>query len=178
MKTYKIDQSHSEITFKVKHMMITTVTGMFTAFDAEMTSDKEDFSDANIHFEADISSITTNNQQRDEHLKSEDFFAAEQFPKMTFKSTALKKVDDEEFMLDGELTIRGITKAVTLKGEYGGSMLDPYGNTRIGFALAGKISRKEFNLSWNAMTEAGGIIVSDEVKLIVNVQMLKAQPEA
>lgn len=174
MKTYKIDQSHSEITFKVKHMMITNVTGIFTGFDAEMTSSKEDFSDANIDFEADVNSITTNNQQRDEHLKGEDFFAAEQFPKITFKSTALKKVSNEEFKLTGDLTIRGITRPVTLDGEYGGSMLDPYGNTRIGFALAGKVSRKDFGLSWNTVTETGGIIVSDEVKLIANVQMLKA----
>lgn len=174
MTTYKIDQSHSEVIFKVRHMMITNVTGMFTVFDAEMTSSNEDFSDAKIHFEADVNSVTTNNQQRDEHLKGEDFFAADQFPKLTFRSTDLKKVNEEEFRLTGELTIRNVTKVVTLNGEFGGSMLDPYGNTRVGFALAGKVSRREFNLTWNATTEAGGVIVGDDVKLNINVQMLKA----
>ena len=173
METYKIDQSHSEVTFKVKHMMITNVTGLFTGFDAGMTSSKEDFSDAKIHFEADVNTITTNNQQRDEHLKGEDFFAAEQFPKITFRSTELKKVSDGEFKLLGDLTIRGITRPVVLDGEYGGAMLDPYGNTRVGFELSTKVSRKVFGLNWNAVTEAGGIVVSDEVKLTANVQMLK-----
>lgn len=174
METYKIDQSHSEVTFRVKHMMITNVTGLFTGFNAEMTSSKEDFSDAQIQFDADVNSITTNNQQRDEHLKGEDFFAAEQYPRIIFKSTELKKINDDEFKLLGDLTIRGITRPITLDGEYGGTMLDPYGNTRVGFALVAKVSRKAYDLSWNAVTEAGGIVVGDEVKLIANVQMLKA----
>ena len=174
MTTFKIDPLHSEVTFKVKHMMITNVTGMFTKFDAEMTTEKDDFSDAQISFEADVNSITTNNEQRDGHLKSDDFFAADKYPKISFKSKELKKVGDEEYKLSGDITIRNVTKPITLDVEYGGTMVDPYGQTKAGFTLSGKISRKEFELNWNAVTEAGGIVVSDDVRLIADVQMVKA----
>jgi polyisoprenoid-binding protein YceI len=173
MSTYKIDTAHSEVTFKVKHLMITNVTGSFTKFDATLEAAAADFSDAKISFEADVDSISTNNEQRDGHLKSEDFFAAEKFPKLSFVSSSFKKVNDAEYVLNGDLTIRGVTKPVELAVEYGGTMTDPYGQVKAGFEIAGKISRKEFGLTWTATTEAGGIVVSDDVKLNLAVQMIK-----
>ncbi len=173
MTNYKIDPAHSEILFKVKHLMITNVTGTIKKFDASMQSDKPDFSDAAITFEADTDSVTTNNEQRDAHLKSDDFFNAAKFPKIKFASTGIQKRSDEEYKLTGNLTIRDITKPVELKVAYGGKVTDPYGQTKAGFELTGKINRKDYGLTWNAVTEAGGIVVSDDVKLQVNVQMIK-----
>ena len=173
MATYKIDAAHSEITFKVKHLMITNVTGNFTKFDATLESSKDDFTDAKISFEADVDSISTNNEQRDGHLKSEDFFAAEKFPKLSFVSSSFNKVSGDEYKLVGELILRGVSKPIELAVEYGGTATDPYGQVKSGFEISGKINRKDFGLVWNATTEAGGIVVSDEVKLNLAVQMIK-----
>lgn len=173
MATYKIDPAHSEIHFKVKHLMITTVTGSFSKFDATLTADKEDFTDAAISFEADIDSITTNSEQRDGHLKSDDFFSAEKFPKLTFESTSFEKTGDEDYKLTGNLTIRDVTKPVVLNVSYEGTVNDPWGQVKAGFEITGKINRKDFGLSWNAATETGGILLSEEVKLALNVQMTK-----
>ena len=173
MSTYKIDAAHSEITFKVKHLMITNVTGNFNKFDATMESSKEDLTDAKISFEADTASISTNNEQRDNHLKSDDFFAAEKFPKISFASSSFTKKNGNEYKLAGDLTIRDVTKKIELDVEYNGTVTDPYGQVKAGFEINGKINRKEFGLSWGAITEAGGVVVSDEVKLQLNVQMIK-----
>lgn len=172
MSTYKIDAAHSDITFKVKHMMITNVSGSFTKFDATMESEAADFSDAKISFEADTDSINTNNEQRDGHLKSDDFFAAEKFPKLSFASTSLAKKGDD-YVLTGDLTLKGTTKTIELAVAFGGTMTDPYGQVKSGFEINGKINRKDFGLTWGAVTEAGGVVVSDEVKLQMNVQMIK-----
>lgn len=172
MATYNIDPSHSEITFKVKHLMITNVTGHFQKFSGSMTSSAEDFSDATIHFEADINSISTNSEQRDGHLTSPDFFDAEKFPKLTFVSKSLAKKGDN-YELTGDLTIKGVTKTITLSAELGGIMTDPYGQYKVGFEINGKINRSDFGLTWNAVTEAGGIVVSEEVKLHIQVQLVK-----
>jgi polyisoprenoid-binding protein YceI len=173
MAVYKIDAAHSEVTFKVRHLMITNVTGSFNQFDATMESDQDDFSDAKVSFEADTNSVSTNNEQRDTHLKGEDFFAAEKFPKLHFVSTGLKKISDEKYQLTGDLTIRDITKKVDLEVEYGGSVTDPYGQFKVGFEINGKINRKEFGLTWSAVTEAGSVVVSDDVKVNLTVQMVK-----
>lgn len=173
MATYKIDPAHSEINFKVKHLMITNVTGSFTKFDATMESEAADFSDAKISFEADTASISTHNEQRDGHLKSDDFFSAEKFPKLTFVSKSFKKNSEDEYTLTGDLTIRDVTKTIDLDVEYGGTMTDPWGQVKAGFEINGKINRKEFGLGWGAVTEAGGVVVSDEVKLHLAVQMIK-----
>ena len=173
MATYKIDASHSEITFKVKHLVISTVSGSFSKFDATMESSKDDFSDASISFEADINTITTNNEQRDAHLKSADFFHAEQFPKITFHSTSFQKKSDNEYILNGDLSILGVSKPVSLKAEFGGAVVDPWGQNKVGFEIEGKIKRSDFGLTWNALTEAGGAVVSDDVRLFLNVQMVK-----
>jgi len=153
--------------------MISTVTGSFKKFDATMESDADDFSDAKISFEADIDSIETNAAQRDAHLKSDDFFNAEQFPKLTFTSTGISKSGDDEYKLNGDLTIRDNTKNITLDVTYNGTVVDPWGQTKAGFELTGKINRKEFGLKWHAATETGGIVAGDEVKLLLNVQMVK-----
>jgi len=173
MATYKIDGAHSEITFKVKHLMISNVNGSFKQFDATMDAEKADFSDAKISFEADINSISTNNDQRDEHLKSDDFFSAAQFPKITFVSTSLTPKSGDDYTLKGVLTIKGVTKPVELAVEFGGTMTDFYGQDKAGFELNGKINRSEFGLTWSAITEAGGVVVSDEIKLHLAVQMIK-----
>ena len=173
MATYEIDPLHSEIKFRVKHLMISNVTGEFKTFDATVTAEAADFSDASISFEADINSISTNNEQRDGHLKSDDFFNAEQFPKMTFVSTSVEKTGDDELLVHGNLTIRDVTKPVTLKAEIGGTMVDFYGQTKVGFDVSGTIQRKDFNLSWDAVTEAGGVVVSNDVKLLLAVQFTK-----
>jgi len=173
MATYKIDPLHSEIKFRVKHLMISNVTGEFKTFDATLTAEAADFSDASISFEADINSISTNNEQRDGHLKSDDFFNAEQFPKLTFVSTSVEKTGDDELLVHGNLTIRDVTKPVTLKAEIGGTMVDFYGQTKVGFDVSGTIQRKDFNLSWDAVTEAGGVVVSNDVKLLLAVQFTK-----
>lgn len=173
MATYKIDPMHSEITFKVKHLMITNVTGSFQQFDATMESNEDDFSDATISFEADVKSISTNNEQRDGHLKGADFFAADEFPKLQFSSTSFTKKSADTYSLKGDLTIKGITKPVELTVEYGGNMTDFYGQNKAGFEITGKINRSDFGLTWSAVTEAGGVVVSEEVKLHLAVQMVK-----
>jgi polyisoprenoid-binding protein YceI len=171
---WAIDETHSEITFKVKHLVISTVTGKFKSFDASIEAENDDFADASISFEADINSIDTGNEDRDAHLKSDDFFKADEHPKLTFQSTSFKKTGDGEYKLTGDLTIRGNTKTVELDAEYGGTVEDPYGNTKAGFDVSGKINRKEFGLTWSAVTEAGNVVVSDEVKLNLNVQFVKS----
>ncbi len=173
MATYNIDPAHSEVTFKIKHLMIANVTGNFQKFSGTLESSADDFSDAVINFEADIDSISTNNEQRDGHLKSAEFFDAAQYPKLTFQSTSLQKVSGEEYVLNGNLTLRDVTKPVTLEVEFGGLATDFFGQSRAGFEIAGKINRKDFGLTWNGVTEAGGIVVSDEVKLNLNIQVIK-----
>lgn len=173
MATWKIDPSHSEITFKVKHLVISTVSGKFQEFEGEVEASADDFSDAKIKFSAQIDSITTGNEQRDGHLKSGDFFDAAGHPALTFQSTSLKKKAGSDYELTGDLTIRGTTRPVTMQVEFGGTQQDFYGNTVAGFELTGKINRQEFGLTWSAVTEAGGVVVSDDVKLAVNVELIK-----
>jgi len=173
MATYKIDAMHSDVTFKVKHLMISTVTGSFTGFDATLEAEQDDLSDAKISFSADINTISTGNEQRDGHLKSEDFFDAAKYPTLSFVSTSFKKIDGSDYELAGNLTIKDVTKPVVLAVEYGGTMTDFYGQFKAGFDISGKISRSEFGLTWSAVTEAGGVVVSDEVKLNFSIQMVK-----
>ncbi len=172
MATFKIDPLHSDIAFKVKHMMISTVNGYFQKFDATMESENEDFSDAQISFECDVDSISTNISDRDAHLKSDDFFSAHLYPKITFKSTEVSKEEDH-WKVSGDLTIRDITKNITLIGTYNGNDVDLYGNTKHGFELDGKISRSEFGLSFNAFSGKGNAMVGDEIKLLISIQMLE-----
>ena len=172
MTTYKIDAAHSEILFKVKHLMITNVTGQFKNFEGTLTADTEDLSNAAVTFTADINSVDTRSEQRDAHLKSADFFDAEKFPEMKFTSTSFNKTGNS-YVLKGDLTIRDVTKQVELNADYNGEVVDPWGQTKLGFEADGKIKRKEFGLGWDAVTEAGGVVVSDDVKLHLNIQFIK-----
>lgn len=170
---WKIDPAHSEIQFKVKHLMITTVTGYFRKFDLEVETETEKFDTATrIEFSADINSIDTNNEQRDTHLKSADFFHAEEHGSLRFSGKKYEANGDTA-KLHGDLTIRSTTKPVTLNVEYAGIVVDPYGQTKAGFTVDGKVSRKEFGLLWNAVTEAGSVVVSDEIKIHAEVQLVK-----
>lgn len=171
--TWKIDNMHSEIGFKVKHMMITNVSGSFGEFNAEAHTTEDDFSTAKFNFSAGIDSINTGVADRDAHLKSDDFFNAEAYPELTFKSTGITKKNDEEYIISGDLTIRDVTKHVDFNAEFGGIVVDPYGQTKAGFSITGKIKRSEYNLKWSAITEAGGVVVSDEIKLQSEVQLIK-----
>jgi len=170
---WKIDPAHSEIQFKVKHLMITTVTGYFKTFDLEVETETDDFNTAEkIEFVADIDSIDTNNAQRDTHLKSDDFFNADSHPQLKFVGKKYESSGDEA-ILHGDLTIRDITKPISLKVEFGGTVVDPWGQQKAGFTIAGKINRKDFNLTWNAVTEAGQVVVSNEIKIHAEVQLVK-----
>ncbi|MFD2933999.1 YceI family protein [Spirosoma flavum] len=170
---WAIDPTHSEVQFKVKHLVISTVTGSFGQYEGHVETVGDDFDGAKISFSADISSISTGNEQRDGHLKSVEFFDAEQFPKLMFVSTSMTKTGDESYSVTGDLTLHGVTKPVTLKVEYGGQMQDFYGQTKAGFEATGTIKRKEFGLTWDGVTEAGGVVVSDDVKLVLNIQLTK-----
>jgi polyisoprenoid-binding protein YceI len=172
--TWKADPMHSEIQFKVKHLMITTVTGYFSSFDIEAESETEEFNSAKkVVFTADVNSISTNNEQRDTHLKSADFFDAANHSELRFEATNYEQVSGNDYKLHGDLTIRGTTKPVTVNVEFGGIVVDPYGQTKAGFTVTGKINRKEFGLSWNAVTEAGSVVVSDEIRINAEVQLVK-----
>jgi polyisoprenoid-binding protein YceI len=170
---WTVDPMHSEIEFKVKHLMISTVTGKFKSFEASAVTEGDEFEGANIKFSANVNSIDTGNEQRDGHLQSDDFFNAASFPVLAFVSTSMTKNAKGGFDLVGDLTIRDITKSVKLDVDFNGTMTDPYGNLKAGFELVGSINRKDFDLKWSATTEAGGIVVSDEVKLICNIQLAK-----
>jgi polyisoprenoid-binding protein YceI len=175
MKRWTIDPVHSEVNFKVKHLMVSTVSGHFDKFDASIESDKPDFSDAKVFFEADVESINTKIVQRDVHLKSPDFFNSAVNPKITFVSTGVKKLSESEMEITGDFTINGITKAITLNAQYNGTVVGFGGATVAGFELRGAINRFDFGLHWNAMTEAGGVIVSDIVKLEILAEMIQAK---
>ena len=168
---WTIDPTHSEVSFKIKHLMISTVTGFFQKFDGSVETEGDDFnSTSNINFEADIDSINTNNDQRDEHLKSDDFFAKDKHPKITFTADKYEKNSGK---ITGDLTIRDVTKKVTLDVDFGGTVVDPYGQTKAGITVSGKISRKEFGLTYSAVTETGSLVLGDDVKVNAEVQYVK-----
>ncbi|PVY42847.1 YceI family protein [Pontibacter virosus] len=169
-----VDPTHSEVQFKVKHLMITTVTGYFEKFNVEVETDGEDFHNTrSIVFTADVDSISTNNEQRDTHLKSADFFDADNHGQVRFEGKNYDELKPGFEKLQGDLTIRGTTRPVTLDVEYHGTVVDPYGQTKAGFSVEGKIKRKEFGLTWDAVTEAGSVVVSDEIRLHAEIQLVK-----
>lgn len=168
-----IDPSHSELVFKIRHLMIANVTGSFKSFSSEVETEGDAFDTAKVTFTGKVDSITTGNDQRDGHLKSADFFDVENHPEFTFKSTSIKKKGGEDFEVTGDLTLRGVTKTVTFNVEAGGIVKDPWGQVKAGFSVSGKINRKDFGLNWSAVTEAGGVVVSDEVKIQAEVEYVK-----
>ncbi|MGK7369102.1 MAG: YceI family protein [Candidatus Halalkalibacterium sp. M3_1C_030] len=171
---WKIDPTHSEVQFKVKHLVISTVTGSFGSFDGKIEADGDDFENAKASFTSDIDSISTNNEDRDQHLKSDDFFHAEEYPQLRFESTNFEKVGEGKYKVTGDLTIRDVTKQIELDVVHGGTVGDPYGQTKAGFEITGTINRKEFGLTWSAVTEAGNVVVGDEIKLQLNVQFIQS----
>ena len=172
--TWKIDPSHSEVQFKVKHLMITTISGYFNSYDLEVVTDGEDFTTASvIEFRADVDSVSTKNEQRDAHLRSAEFFNAEQHGMITFSGKRFEQ-DADEYLLHGDLNIKGITKPILLHVDFGDIVVDPYQQTKAGFTVTGKISRKEFGLTWDAVTEAGQVVVSDEIRIYCDIQLIKS----
>jgi polyisoprenoid-binding protein YceI len=176
--TWSLDPAHSEIGFQVKHLMITSVRGKFDKFDIHATCPENDFEKVHVEFTADTASVNTSSEQRDGHLKSADFFDSENHPQMTFKSNGMKKISGDDYEMSGDLTIRGVTKPVKVKVEVAGMVKDPYGQTKAGFIVEGKINRKDFGLLWNATLETGGLMVSDDVKIHADIQMIRKEAEA
>lgn len=174
MATWKLDTNHSEVKFKVKHLVVSTVTGNFNTFSATVESNNDKFADAKISFEADVNSIDTKNENRDGHLKSPDFFDAASHPKITFTSKSFKQKKDDEYELVGDLTIRGTTKEVKLAVTYNGTVKGFGGSFDVAaFEITGKINRQDYGLKWSALTESGGVVVSDEVKFEILAEFIK-----
>lgn len=169
---WAIDPAHTEVQFKVKHLVISTVSGTFNKFGGEIISETEDFNGAEVNFTIDVNSIETRSTDRDNHLKSDDFFAAAKYPEMKFAGVLSN--NGGEYSLIGDLTIRETTKKVKLDVEYNGTVKDPWGNSKAGFEISGKLNRKDFGLTWNTITEAGGMLVGEEVKLDISVQLMPA----
>ena len=168
-----LDPIHSELSFKIKHLMITNVSGSFKNFNAEVETEGEDFTTGEFNLTADVASITTNNEQRDAHLRNSDFFEVDKYPRMKFKSTRIHKVDGNTFSVSGDLTLRGITKPVILNVEYSGLTKDPWGNERVGFTVTGKINRSDWGVNFNGVLETGGVMLGEEVKINSEIQMVK-----
>jgi polyisoprenoid-binding protein YceI len=175
MQTTKwvLDPTHSEILFKVKHLMITNVKGEFRKINAELTTDGINFNKASVILTIDAASVFTNEENRDNHLKSVDFFDVENHKEISFIGTSFDKVDDENYTLKGMLKMKGVSKEISLAVEFGGVNKDPWGNEKAGFSVSGKINRKDFGLNWNAALETGGVLVSEEVKINAEVQFVK-----
>jgi polyisoprenoid-binding protein YceI len=169
-----LDPAHSEVQFKVKHLMITTITGHFRKFDLHVETDDDDFTKArSVVFTSEIDSVDTNNPQRDAHIKSADFFSAEEYRQIKFIGKKLEKQSDDKYILTGDLTIRDTTKPVTLDVEFGGIVTDPWGQTKAGFTVDGKIKRKDYGVMWDAVTEAGQVVASNEVRIHCEIQLMK-----
>lgn len=171
--TWNVDVAHSEVQFKVKHLVISTVTGFFRTFSGSALTDGDSFENANVNFTIDVNSVDTGQPGRDEHLRNADFFEAEKYPEFSFVSTSLKKDKGDLYKLVGDLTIKGITKQVELAAEYGGTERDPWGNTKVGFEVSGTIDRKEFGVTFNSLTETGGLALGENIKILANIQLAK-----
>ncbi len=170
---WAIDPAHSKAGFRVKHLMISNVDGVFSTFSGEVLTSGDDFSGAEITFTIDATTIDTGMADRDAHLKSPDFFDVENYPSITFTGGKLRDLGDETYELTGDLTMHGVTRPVTLTAEYGGLMKDPWGNIKAGFTVSGKLNRKNWGLNWNAALEAGGVLVSEEVRLSCDIQLAR-----
>jgi polyisoprenoid-binding protein YceI len=170
---WNFDESHSRIGFSVTHMMVSDVEGSFKSYEGEVLSDKDDFSDAKINFKIDVNSIFTYNDKRDVHLRSADFFNTEKFPNITFVGDKLKKVGKGKYKLSGKFTMLGVTKNITLDVTYRGMKKDPWGGTRAGFKLAGKINRNDWGLKYNSALDAGGVLIGENVDITCNIELIK-----
>lgn len=171
--TWSIDPAHSSVRFSVNHMVISEVEGQFTTFDGTIETTKEDFSDAKIKFTADVNSVDTDNEKRDEHLRGEDFFETATYPTITFESTSIKKISENKYTLKGNFTLHGVTKEIELKMSYGGTVKDPWGNTKAGIKVTGTIDRTDFGLKYNSVMEAGGLMIGENVDITCKVELAK-----
>ncbi|MBS1618507.1 MAG: polyisoprenoid-binding protein [Bacteroidetes bacterium] len=172
-QSWTLDKTHSSINFSVSHMVVSEATGNFKDFSGEVKSEKSDFSDLGVNFTIKVASINTDDEKRDGHLKSPDFFDAAKFPDITFKSTNIKKINDKKYELTGDLTMKGVTKKVTWEVKYNGTVKDPYGNNRAGFKATTTVDRKDYGVSWNKTLDAGGVAVGDDVTITVNAELVK-----
>ncbi|EIJ78235.1 YceI family protein [Bacillus methanolicus PB1] len=170
---WAIDTAHSSVEFSVRHMMIAKVKGSFDNFSATIEADPTDLTTANIEFNVDVASINTRNSDRDAHLRSADFFDAENYPSLTFKSTKIAKKDDDEYEVTGDLTIRGVTRQETFTVTFEGQGKDPWGNEKVGFSAEGKINRSDYGLTWNAALETGGVLIGDQIKISLSIEAAK-----
>lgn len=170
---WTVDPTHSSIDFSVKHMMIAKVKGTFHTFEAQIDADPADLTSANISISVDLSSIDTRNSDRDAHLRSGDFFDADTHPKMTFQSTSVAKTSDGEYDVTGDLTIRGVTRPVTIAATFEGTGKDPWGNVKVGYSAVGSIKRSDFGLTYNAVLETGGVMISDEIKISIELEAIQ-----
>jgi polyisoprenoid-binding protein YceI len=175
--TWVIDQMHSEVQFKIKHLVISTVTGSFRKFEGKAITEGTDFTNAKVSISIDVKSIDTNQEQRDGHLHSGDFFAADLYPTINFESTSFEKKSGNDYKMVGSLTLRGVTKPIELNVEYGGSENDGHGNIKHGFEVTGIVNRKEFGMTWNKLTDTGGLGLGEDIKLIANIQVGKLVEE-
>ena len=173
--SWNLDKSHSGVKFGIDHLVISEVEGTFKVFNGSLTSPTPDFNNAKVDFTVDVNSINTDDEKRDGHLKSDDFFNAEKYPAMKFSSTSFKKVKGNAYVMEGNLTIRDVTKKVKWAVIYGGTVKDPWGNIKAGFKATSKINRKDYGLKWGSVTEAGGAVVGDEVRMVVNVVFAQAK---
>ena len=171
--TWALDPTHSELTFKVRHLLVSNVTGHIKQFNATVETEGDNVASAKVNLTAEVSSISTNNEQRDGHLMSPDFFDTANHPAITFTSNQLEKAGDDEYKMHGDLTMRGVTKPVTLKVEFGGKVVDPWGNDRMGFEVHGKINRKDFGVAFSMVSETGGILLGEEISINANVEFVK-----
>ena len=170
---WSLDKVHSELSFKIKHLMISNVTGVFSNFDVQTSIDEDDLTKSTISATIQVTSIDTKNEQRDGHLRTSDFFDAETYPTIDFQSTSIEKTDNENYQLNGHLTMKGHSHPVTLHVEYSGLAKDPFGNVKAGFTVTGKISRALWGMNYNAALETGGVLLSDDVKIGSEIQLLK-----
>jgi polyisoprenoid-binding protein YceI len=168
-----VDPTHSELGFKIKHLMISNVSGSLKNFEAEAEMDEADFSSAKINLSAEMASLTTNNEQRDNHLRTSDFFEVEKYPELKFRSTRIEKINNDNYVLYGDLTLKGVTKPVKLNVEYNGLTKDPWGGERAGFLIIGKINRSEWGVNFNGVLETGGVMLSEEVRINSEIQLVK-----
>ncbi len=175
MKTIKwaLDPTHSEVHFKVRHLVVSNVSGSFKTFNASVETQGDDLTTAKVHFTADVNSITTNNDQRDGHLKTGDFFDTANHPQLTFEGDKLEKTGDDAYKLHGTLTMRGVSKPLTLNVSHGGQIQDPWGNTRTGFEVTGKVNRKDFGVSFGMVSETGAIMLGEDVNISANVEFVQ-----
>lgn len=170
---WKIDHSHSNVTFEIAHMVIATVTGKFENFEGTIKSDKDDFTDVKAEFTIETASVNTNNQKRDDHLRSDDFFDVEKNPHITFKSKSFEKKSGNNYVMVGELTMNNVSREVELDVRFNGTIQDPWGNTRAGFRVSGSLDRRDYDLNYNTALEAGGVLIGNNVDMRVNLELIK-----